>query len=275
MSDTVVVVPCYNEARRLDAAAFRTYLDAPQSADLLLVNDGSTDGTKELLDRLERERPGQSSVLHLARNQGKAEAVRQGIAQALARQPQFVGYWDADLATPLNVIARLRDELLARPAAMMAMGSRVRLVGRHIERSALRHYIGRCFATAASLTLGIPVYDTQCGAKLFRATSPVAQAFAAPFQSRWIFDVEIIERLCRWSRRQRVDPAELICEVPLDEWRDVRGSKIRAWDGIPVGWHLLAICWRRWFPPKTTPAVETADANAASAPSRARETPLY
>lgn len=263
MSDTIVVVPCYNEARRLDAAAFRTYLETPQAADLLLVNDGSTDVTAELLDRLEQERPDKISVLHLAHNQGKAEAVRQGIAQALARQPQFVGYWDADLATPLPVIGKLRDELVARPAAMMAMGSRVRLLGRHIERSALRHYVGRCFATAASLALGIPVYDTQCGAKLFRNTAAVAQAFAAPFQSRWIFDVEIIERLCRWSRSQRVDPAELICEMPLDEWRDVSGSKIRLWDGIPVGWHLLAIGWRRWFSPHQA-SREAAQARSAS-----------
>src|ERR1041384_6274866 len=60
-----------------------------------------------------------------------------------------------------------------------------------------RHYLGRIFATAVSLALHSPVYDTQCGAKLFRPGAPLRDALSAPFRSRWIFDVELLARLDR------------------------------------------------------------------------------
>ena len=133
-------------------------------------------------------------VIHLAANQGKAEAVRAGILAALRLEPDLVGFWDADLATPLNAI----DDFLAlaakRPEIDIILGSRVMLMGRDIRREAWRHYLGRVFATGVSLSLNLPVYDTQCGAKVFRANEATAAVFATPFHSPWIFDVEVLAR---------------------------------------------------------------------------------
>ena len=107
------------------------------------------------------------------------------------------------------------------------MGSRVKLLGRKIDRRRSRHYLGRIFATAVSTVLGLDVYDTQCGAKLFRVTPFIRALFEHPFLSRWIFDVEIIARLIQAKRGKNLPQADrVIYEFPLMEWRDVQGSKL-------------------------------------------------
>jgi hypothetical protein len=113
----------------------------------------------------------------------------------------------------------------------MVFGSRVRLLGRNVERAWLRRILGRCFAAVVFVILRLPVYDTQCGAKLFRLTPTLREIFAAPFTTRWIFDVEIIARLIALRRREGgPEPAECIYELPLHIWRHVGGSKVRLAD---------------------------------------------
>ena len=95
-----------------------------------------------------------------------------------------------------------------------------------------------------SLVLGLRVYDTQCGAKMFRVTPDLRPIFGEPFRSRWIFDVEILARLI--AARRGDDSARLenyIYELPLMEWRDVHGSKLRGSDFAAAGPHLARIWW--------------------------------
>jgi dolichyl-phosphate beta-glucosyltransferase len=223
------VVPCYNEEERLNLPAFREYCASSAGVDLLLVNDGSRDGTLRLLRQLAQEFPDRIQVLDLPTNRGKAEAVRAGFLHCFeSRQYSLLGFWDADLATPLPTVARFVEHLRRHPEFEMVFGSRVQLCGRHIERQPARHYLGRVFATAVSLVLNIAIYDTQCGAKLFRATAPLRQAFVEPFLSRWIFDVEILARLIQKSSTETV--ALQIYEYPLERWTDVSGSKVKPSD---------------------------------------------
>jgi hypothetical protein len=100
------------------------------------------------------------------------------------------------------------------------------MLGYQIDRSAVRHYLGRVFATAASLILRARVYDTQCGAKLFRAGPALSEALSAPFLSRWAFDVELLGRLLIGTAAVAPLPIAAIVEVPLAIWRDVAGSKL-------------------------------------------------
>jgi hypothetical protein len=86
------------------------------------------------------------------------------------------------------------------------------------------------FATGASLTLGIPVYDTQCGAKVFRSGPTLDRVLAAPFRSRWIFDVEMMARLVVECGGDPDAAAQRVYELPLWEWEDVDGSKVKATD---------------------------------------------
>jgi glycosyltransferase involved in cell wall biosynthesis len=227
MAKTGIVVPCWNEAQRLDAEGFLSFGEGHPAIRFFLVNDGSTDRTLEILRGIERAAPESFRVLDERPNRGKAEAVRRGMNAAFREGVDYAGYWDADLATPLEEIPRFLEILETQPQLEVLLGSRVQLLGRSIERSPWRHYLGRVFATAASLTLRLAVYDTQCGAKLFRVTQEIRELFAEPFCTDWIFDVELIARFIRPRRgAQRSGSEQAIREVPLEQWRDVAGSKV-------------------------------------------------
>src|SRR5439155_22120196 len=144
---------------------------------LLLVNDGSRDGTLALLRSLCRHPSGRLSLLDLPSNGGKAEAVRLGVQEAMRRGAALVGYWDADLATPLEAIVHFREILERRGDCQMVVGTRLPLLGRGIERRRLRRILGGGFSWAASCVLGTRLVDTQCGAKLMRATAACWWAF--------------------------------------------------------------------------------------------------
>jgi hypothetical protein len=131
----------------------------------------------------------------------------------------------------------MRELLLADASRLAVLGSRIRLLGRRVRRSPARHYAGRVFATVASLKLRLPVYDTQCGAKLFRACGETRAAFERPFSSRWIFDVEILARLTGSLGPEAV--AERLVEHPLAEWADVGESKLRLREALVAGLQLL------------------------------------
>jgi dolichyl-phosphate beta-glucosyltransferase len=228
-TETVLVVPCYNEAARLPAAEFESFLRKSPEVSVVFVDDGSTDRTPERLLEVAAVAPERVEILTLPANVGKAEAVRAGLLHALELDPGFVGYWDADLATPLSSLLQFRAVLEERPALELVLGARVVLLGRRIERRPLRHYLGRAAATAIALVLGLRVYDTQCGAKLFRVTPALSRLLAEPFGARWIFDVELLARLI--VERGGPDAvAERIYEYPLEVWTDVPGSKLRLRD---------------------------------------------
>jgi dolichyl-phosphate beta-glucosyltransferase len=239
-----IVVPCFDEARRLDLDAFRGFSETHPAYRFVLVNDGSRDGTLRLLQRLADESLS-FTVLDLARNRGKAEAVRAGLLAALDAthatdgsaeinathapdtRPPFVGYLDADLSTPLSALPELLDVARAHDRFDVVMGARVQLLGRQIQRNPLRHYAGRIFATFASILLRMPVYDTQCGAKILRVRPSLEAALAVPFTSGWVFDVELLLRLAHERDRLGERPIdEAIYELPLHRWEDVQGSKV-------------------------------------------------
>lgn len=223
-ADTIVVVPCYNESRRLDTRAVLDFLSAEPRVRFLFIDDRSTDNTPAVLETLCAKSPDRLRWMKLERNSGKGEAVRRGVLAALVEKPSFIGYWDADFSTPLPAIGDFLAVLGTDGSRLGVLGSRVRRLGAHVDRDPLRHYTGRVFATLASLVLGIAVYDTQCGAKMFRATEAVARVFAEPFLGPWVFDVEVLARL-----RNSIAPAALadcLFELPLAGWRDVAGSKL-------------------------------------------------
>jgi len=239
-----LIVPCYNEAARLDPPAFLGFVSSHPAVRVLFVDDGSRDATFGILDRLRESAPDSITVMRLASHQGKGEAVRLGVLEGMRQHVALVGFWDADLSTPLDAL----DDFLAlarvRPEMEVILGSRVKLMGRDIRRQAWRHYLGRVFATAVSLTLDLPVYDTQCGAKVFRVSDAVASIFATPFRSRWIFDVELLARYLALPIDDGGPPRRSrIYELAVPVWHHKRGSKIRPLDYLWSIGDLIRI-WR-------------------------------
>ena len=237
--EVIVVVPCYNEEHRLQGNLFSEFVSKAKGYRFLFVDDGSKDQTFRALEDLRNQLPEKFEILKLEENSGKAEAVRQGFLKAFQSKPRFLGYWDADLATPIELLPRLAAQFEERPEVEMVFGSRVKIMGHDIKRNEVRHYLGRVFATAASVVLGISVYDTQCGAKLFRNTAVLAEIFQKPFHSRWIFDVEFLARYLKKTGKEKARNS--IREFPLPAWHDIRGSKIRPADFFKALWELLRI----------------------------------
>jgi dolichyl-phosphate beta-glucosyltransferase len=222
MPSSAVIIPCFDEELRLDVAAIR---ELAESTSLLLVDDGSNDGTLSLLRRLEDDCKA-IDVLALSANCGKAEAVRRGLINRIAAGAEIVAYYDADLSTPPDELLRLIDTLRESPELDVVMAARVALLGRSIERRPYRHYLGRIFATFASISLALPVYDTQCGAKVLRVTPTLESALNEPFRSRWSFDVELLARLLYPNPGVEPTLVSAVFEVPLRRWHDVSGSKL-------------------------------------------------
>lgn len=238
----IIVIPCFNEARRLDVARFSEFARQAAGVQLLFVNDGSSDDTAACLNALHQSHPTQIEVLHLPHNVGKAEAVRQGLLAAFQRRPAYAGFWDADLATPLHAIPSFCEVLDRKPHIDLVMGSRMPLLGHQIVRKFHRRLLGRTFAWCASRILGLRIYDTQCGAKLFRSTPAIVNLFATSFRSRWIFDVEILARMNGVRPSAKGHAIEdSIYEFPLDQWHDVEGSKLRPKDFFCAALELTMI----------------------------------
>lgn len=239
MSKTVIVVPCYNEEKRLLPEDFSLLLKN-EKIQLLFVDDGSGDETHKILLNIQQNNIDQVGILNFSTNRGKSEAVRNGMLLALDKGANIVGYLDADLSTPVEEMERLVNIFISSKANVL-LASRVRLLGHFVFRSEIRHYLGRIFATLASFVLGLNVYDTQCGAKLFRDTPVLRSSLHLPFHSRWAFDVELIGRLIYpLTCIPALTPNDFL-EVPLNVWKDIPGSNLKLPAMIRAAFDLLLI----------------------------------
>lgn len=212
-----LVIPCYNEEKRLNVTEFSQHARA--ELQFFFVDDGSTDGTAKLIQELTQKNPF-AHLVRMPKNSGKAAAVQKGILEVSKKinlsAADWVGFWDADLATPLSEIPKMIAYSKSYEEVDAIWASRIYRLGSEIQRSALRHYLGRCFATLIGTLLKVKCYDSQCGAKLFRPHL-LSVAFTEAFISNWIFDVEILLRLHQFH----------LIEYPVTVWKDVPGSKVK------------------------------------------------
>ena len=129
MPDICVVIPCYNEEKRLNVPAVSAFLSEQPKLMLVFVDDGSRDGTGVMLEELVKRFPWQIRVVTLERNGGKAEAVRAGMAAAVESEAPLVGYWDADFSTPLRLIPVMAELFEGKPRLEIVCGCRLQRLG--------------------------------------------------------------------------------------------------------------------------------------------------
>jgi dolichyl-phosphate beta-glucosyltransferase len=242
MQKICIVIPCYNEGKRLEAKDFTDFLSENENVNFCFVNNGSRDNTLDILNKLYETNSERIKIINFPKNAGKAESVRIGMLEADKwLNFDILGYFDADLSTPLTEIKTLLNHLNMKPEYKIAFGSRFKRIGSVIERDPKRHYLGRVIATFVSIMLNIGIYDSQCGAKLFKKEI-IQDLFAKPFISRWLFDVEIFFRVI--NKYGLEESKKNMIEVPLNEWKDKKGSKITFGYICKVPFELLKINYK-------------------------------
>lgn len=239
---TTIVIPCYNEASRLHLEVFLNFGRQHPNISFVFVDDGSKDLTINLLCGAMAALPAQIDVLMMARNAGKAEAVRHGLKFAAKRGDKYIGFLDADLATPLNAINDFISVADRLHNIDVVFGSRAGGLGRSVYRDFHRKMISLVCATMGRMATGLALKDTQCGAKLFRNTPHLRTCLEAPFTAGWLFDVELFLRISNPEKKTRKN----FFEYPVLEWTEVPGSNIKFSDVINGGLSMMSLILNQW-----------------------------
>jgi glycosyltransferase involved in cell wall biosynthesis len=235
MSECCVIIPCYNESDRLLVDEFREFIHSHPDYRFLFVNDGSSDHTLDVLQKLAALSP-RMHVLSLSQNAGKAAAVRAGMMEALKSfDSAYFAFLDADLAIPLEELERLVKLSKASGSCKFSFMAKVPKKGA-VDQPFKRFVMGRTLAAITRMSLRLPVYDTQCGCKLF-SRDIIEVVMGEPFISPWLFDIEMFHRLIRKYGREWF--REHALEVPLEQLIERGGSRIS-------GRHLLKLPGELW-----------------------------
>jgi glycosyltransferase involved in cell wall biosynthesis len=260
-----IVIPAYNEELRIGKSLnrIRLYLESKTfSAEVIVVDDGSSDRTAEVAGRAAETWPA-LRVIRNGRNRGKGFSVRQGV---LASRGEYALFTDTDLSAPIDQTGML-IAALASTGADAAIGSRAlqrELIGVH--QPWFREWGGICFNWTVRLFTGLRLRDTQCGLKLFRRAT-TRKAFEHLKAERFGFDPELLFLIRRWGGRVLEIPVRWDNDpaTTLNIWRDTARSFLEV---MQVRWWAL----RGQYPP-AGPAALTDQGGSARQPGTVRQSP--
>jgi dolichyl-phosphate beta-glucosyltransferase len=227
-----IVIPAFNESGRILAtleAVVGCIRAHAWRAEVVVVNDGSTDRTAEIVRSFQAEAP-EVKLIENPGNRGKGYSVRAGMLQATT---DVVMFTDADLSAPIEEADRLFAAIAG--GADIAIGSRWLESGRQTHRQPLyRQFFGRCFNGVTRFVMGLPFADTQCGFKAF--TREAAQTvFQLQTIERWGFDPEILFIALKRGYR--------VVEVPVSWAHDARSRMSYLRDGMKMLEEIAIIRW--------------------------------
>lgn len=233
-----VVIPCYNEETRLSSEEFKDFAHKNLGYHLCFVNDGSTDNTMAVLQKLQKENPSNISVYNYKQNGGKAEAVRQGVLQLVKdKQFDYIGFLDADLSTDFRDFNDLVITIEQSDFKIVS-GSRISRMGANITKESAHKVISMTINLIIQTILGMPFKDAQCGAKVMDR-EVASKMFTKEFVTNWLFDVELFMRMKRYFGKTEVK--RMICEQPLKRWIHADRSKLSMKDSVKIVGQLAQI----------------------------------
>lgn len=227
-----IVIPAFNESARI-LATLQSVVACVRAqgwnAEIIVVNDGSTDGTAAIVREFQKQAP-EVRLMENPGNRGKGYSVRAGM---LAARAGIVMFTDSDLSSPIEEAERLFAAIAG--GADIAIGSRWLESSRQTHRQPLyRQFFGRCFNAVTRLVMGLHFADTQCGFKAF--TRDAAQTvFQLQTIERWGFDPEILFIALKRGYR--------VVEVPVSWAHDARTRMSYLRDGIKMLEEIAIIRW--------------------------------
>lgn len=233
-----IIVSCFNETQRLPHyidEAYQFLEKNIKSFELILVNDGSTDQTAELIKKYEQQYP-KIKIISYSPNQGKGYGIKKGVELA---QGEVTAYMDADFAIDLNHIPQFLTKITNNEADIVIGARNLKDSKLYGEKSPLRRFLGNTLSFINNFMLNLKgIFDTQCGFKFFKADI-AKDLFSKLTTYRWLFDMEILSTACQKNYS--------IITIPV-KWKEVPGSKVNLLkDIVPVSIDLLKIYLRFAF----------------------------
>ena len=235
-----VVIPCFNEEKRLVGKKFINFITKNSGYRLCFVNDGSTDNTAKVLANLREGREDFIKIYNCEKNEGKAEAVRRGMLYMNTQTDlDYIGFLDADLSTSL-IDFDILVSVMENSKYKIVSGSRISRMGANITKQSSRKLISSVINFIIKKILSLDFKDTQCGAKVFHK-DVIEISFGKKFITKWIFDIEIFRRITLYFGLNKAK--EILCEQPLKRWVHIDGSKLSIRDSIKIIGQLGQISW--------------------------------
>lgn len=241
-NDHVIVIPCFNEEKRLPIEDYDLFLKKNEQIFLCIVNDGSIDKTSNVLEKLKSSFPSRIQILTLNENQGKGNAIFYGFQHVFQSKSNIkdIGYLDSDLSVSLvdylNMLQFHRQENNS-----LTYASREKLKISEMQRQWERKLVSFLAKKMISGIFRLNIYDTQCGAKIFDIKH-AKHIFYQQFESRWLFDIEIFIRIKETQQLNTTQP------YYLKSWLFQSQSKMGYWDLIyKIPKELIALIWQSRF----------------------------
>ncbi|AXT56777.1 glycosyltransferase family 2 protein [Aquimarina sp. MMG015] len=248
---TGIIIPCYNEEKRLNVTAFKKFISKENDYHLCFVNDGSKDNTLKVLQEIKEVNPAKVSIVDMKKNGGKAAAVRAGSRYLYSFvEIDYIGFIDADLSTDFEDFGDLLKTLKTNNELNFVFGSRAKNASEAIEKDKIRSLLSKVINILIVLIVGLSIDDTQCGAKVYKAEL-VPIVFAESFMSKWLFDVEMFIRMKKYFGKEQT--ARSIFEQPLKKWVHMDDSKIGLKDSLEIPYKLFSI----WLNYNVLPTMST------------------